>query len=158
MAPTPKLTDTQVKAIRRRIGKGEQRIDLPLEFGVDRKTIYRRVGELERDEMEEAERVAVKRRRNQARRERGKLLDRENANAVPPPLAERRPVKRAAPNPSGRLSDDYASWLDTLKNLSNRGLVNSWGGIRLCNPEGTVQKWVKRQDVDALIDEGWTLA
>ena len=59
---------------------GERQTDLADEFGVDRKTIRRRLDALERADTERAERIAAKRLRNQAARERRKLLDRENEN------------------------------------------------------------------------------
>ena len=51
-----KLTDEQVKRIRRRVRAGELVIDPADEFDVDRKTIWRRLGDLERAETERTQR------------------------------------------------------------------------------------------------------
>jgi len=78
VAPQPKLSDAEVKQIRRRVRAGAHQTDLAREYGVNRKTIWRRIAELERVEAERAERLAAKRLRWQARRERQKLRDREH--------------------------------------------------------------------------------
>ena len=76
MAAQAKLSDEQVKRIRRRARSGEHLTELAHEFGVNRKTIRRRIDALERAETERAERIAAKRRRSQAARQRQKLLER----------------------------------------------------------------------------------
>jgi hypothetical protein len=55
------LTDTDVKRIRRRTRAGEHQTELALEFGVNRKTIRRRLDELEGAEPERAESIVEKR-------------------------------------------------------------------------------------------------
>jgi DNA-binding transcriptional MocR family regulator len=56
-----KLSEEQVKKIRRRVRAGELIIDLAAEYGVDRKTIRRRLDALERAERERAQQRAAKR-------------------------------------------------------------------------------------------------
>lgn len=156
MAPEPKLSDTDVKRIRRRVRAGAQQIDLAEEYGVNRKTIWRRLAELERAEKQHAERLAAKRLRWQAERERRKLreLDREGDG-----------VATTAPTPPGthpsqrrRLAHDpYIQWLDQPKNLSGRTLSEATGLVRVCLPDGSIRKAVERDAVEALFDEGWIL-
>ena len=52
MAPRPKLSEADVKRIRRRVRAGEHQIDIAPEFGVNRKTIGRRLAALQRAETE----------------------------------------------------------------------------------------------------------
>lgn len=87
-----KLTNSEVKRIRRRVRAGEHQTDLADEFGVNRKTIRRRLNALESVETERAERIAERRLRRQAEREKRKLLEREGR----PGFASRRaqPVQR----------------------------------------------------------------
>ena len=61
MPAKPKLTDEQVKKIRRRVRKGERLTDLATEYGVNRKTIRRRLDGLELADLERARRTAAKR-------------------------------------------------------------------------------------------------
>lgn len=168
MAAKAKLNDEQVKRIRQRVSSGERLTNLAREFGVNRKTIRRRLDALERAETERAERIAAKRRRSQAARERQKLLERGRG-----PLPKRR-VGRPEPTapggnveaynqPGGRpreitLARDKAAWLDRRKNLSGRALAERRGLVRVRNPEDTVSVWCERPDVDALFEAGWTLA
>ena len=84
VAAPAKLTDAAVKQIRRRMGKGEYQTDLAKEFGVNRKTIRRRVDALERAQAELDARRADNRVRRQAAREKRKLLEREREGALPP--------------------------------------------------------------------------
>jgi predicted ArsR family transcriptional regulator len=63
-----KLTDEDVKRIRRRVRAGERQTDLADKFGVNRKTIRRRLDALERVASERAQRIAAKRLRIQAAR------------------------------------------------------------------------------------------
>ena len=95
-----KLTDEQVKRIRRRVRAGELVIDLADEFDVDRKTIWRRLGDLERAETERTQRIAATRLRRQAARERRMLLERERAAG--PSSSDRLTTPRgpAGPTPS----------------------------------------------------------
>ena len=67
--PAPqKLTDVDVKLIRRRLRRGERITDLATEFGVNHKTIRRRLDALEQAEAQEQRRKAAKRLRRQAGR------------------------------------------------------------------------------------------
>src|SRR5712691_7187969 len=84
VAARAKLTDADVKRIRRRIRAGEQQLTIAREFGVNRKTIRRRLDELERAETERAERIAEKRLRRQAAREKRKLFERARDAGVSP--------------------------------------------------------------------------
>jgi transposase len=84
VAAPAKLTDAAVKQIRRRMGKGEYQTDLAKEFGVNRKTIRRRVDALERAQAELDARRADNRVRRQAAREKRKLLERERERAPYP--------------------------------------------------------------------------
>src|SRR5438874_6914102 len=77
VAPRPKLSEAEVKRIRRRVRAGEHQIDIAEEFGVNRKTIGRRLAALQRAEAERAQRLAEKRLRQQAAREKRKLLERD---------------------------------------------------------------------------------
>jgi hypothetical protein len=155
-----KLRDDQVKRIRRRVRAGERVIDLADEFGVNRKTIRRRLDALERAERERAERIAAKRLRSQAARERRKLLARERVAGLPA-----RDGRNAASGsqPDGRprkarVHEPLHEWLDTPKNLSGRALAEARGLVRVRNPEGTVRKWCERSEVDPLLEAGWRLA
>jgi hypothetical protein len=56
-----KLSEEQVKEIRRRVRAGERITDLAVEYGVDRKTIRRRLDALERAERKRAQERAAKR-------------------------------------------------------------------------------------------------
>jgi Glu-tRNA(Gln) amidotransferase subunit E-like FAD-binding protein len=77
VAARRKLSAADVKRIRRRVRAGEYQTDIAPEYGVNRKTIRRRLDALERAESERAVRLAEKRRRRQAAREKRKLRDRE---------------------------------------------------------------------------------
>src|SRR5438445_1411471 len=115
VAPRPKLSEAEVKRIRRRVRAGEHQIDIAEEFGVNRKTIARRLAALERAETERAERLAETRLRRQAAGEKRKLLERErDAGAAPIEpsrssggLSQRR---TSVPNP-------HREWLARRKNL-----------------------------------------
>ena len=82
MPAKAKLTDLQVKAIRRGVRKGERLTDLARESGVNRKTLRRRIDVLARAERERVEQIAAKRLRSQAVRQRRKL--REHDKNQPP--------------------------------------------------------------------------
>jgi hypothetical protein len=155
MAPEPKLSDADVKRMRQLVRRGAQQTDLADEYGVNRKTIWRRLTELERAEKEHAERLAAKRLRWQAERERRKLrqLGREGdaeatargAPATPPSL--RRSLAH----------DPYIDWLDRPKNLSGRALSEASGLVRVRLPDGSIRKAVEVEALYALFDEGWIL-
>jgi hypothetical protein len=151
-----KLTDEQVKAIRRRVQKGEHQTELAREFGVNRRTIRRRLDDLEHTETEQAEGIIARRLRRQASRERRKLLERDKNQHV----SQRdlgRTTNRPPPTESGQRGDPYLAWLDSPKNLSGRGLADARGLVRVRNPDGTIRAWVERSDIDAVLDQGWTL-
>ena len=76
MAALAKLTDADVKQIRRRVRRGEHQTVLAAEYGVNRKTLRRRLDALDDAEREQAERTAKKRLHRQAAREKRKLLER----------------------------------------------------------------------------------
>jgi hypothetical protein len=86
--PAPeKLTDADVKQIRRRVRRGERITDLAAAYGVNRRTVRRRL-------------------RRQAAAERRKLQERERA---PTPVEEPRPVRRR--------EEIYSDWLGTKEEL-----------------------------------------
>ncbi len=123
------MTEADVKRIRRRVRAGEHQTELAVEFGVNRKTIRRRLDELERAETERAERIAEKRLRRQAAREKRKLFERERDAGVSPPIEPSQSSGRSAqkrtpvPNP-------YFDWLDKPKNLSGRARSEASGFVR----------------------------
>jgi SAM-dependent methyltransferase len=69
---------------RDRVLRGEHQTELAFEFGVNRKTIRRRLDALENTEREHAERAEKRRLHRQAKREKRKLLERERAFGVSP--------------------------------------------------------------------------
>jgi predicted RNase H-like nuclease (RuvC/YqgF family) len=172
-----KLTDAQVRQIRRRHHRGEHLTALAVEFHVDRKTLRRRLDALERVESEkamlEAERAhrrAIKSLHRQVEAEHRKLLEREfelererACQALSSIGSRMRLVEadihalRTTRPPGGRVTGEL-DWLDTRKNLSGHALAETNGLIRLQNPEGTVCKWFERDEVDALVDAGWSFA
>jgi len=156
VAAPAKLTDADVKRIRRRVRAGEQQTQLADQYGVDRKTIRRRLDALERAETERAQRIAENRLRRQAAREKRKLLERERDAGVSPPIEH----SRASERPSGQprpTRDPYLEWLDRPKNLSGRALSQAAGFVRVRNVDWTIRKAVERSEVEALIDAGWLL-
>ena len=155
MAPPFKLTDEDVKHIRRRVRAGEHQTDLADEFGVDRKTIRRRLDALEHAEAEQAEQVAEKRLRRQAAREKRKLVEREHHRAVP--VIEAAQSNGHSSQERKRLPDPNLAWLDRPKNLSGRALSEATGLVRLRLPDGSSRRYVERADVEARLDEGWLL-
>jgi hypothetical protein len=152
VAPAPKLSDRDVIQLRRRIDAGEAQTALALEFGVDRKTIRRRVDLLCAAETAEAEHVALKRLRRRATREKQRLLKRDAsyASAV---SVERGEYAGAKP----QMSDPFFEWLDTPKNLSGRARAEASGLVRIQSPDGTRRVWRDRSVVERLLDEGWRL-
>ena len=102
VAAPAKLTDADVKQIRRRVRRGEHQTVLAAEYGVNRKTIRRRLDALDDAEREQAERTAKKRLHRQAAREKRKLLERQRAvekspaakdsrSRIRPPVTSMRP-------------------------------------------------------------------
>jgi DNA-binding transcriptional regulator YhcF (GntR family) len=155
-AARAKLTDADVKRIRRRVRAGEEQTELAREFGVNRKTIRRRLDELERAETERAERIAEKRLRRQAAREKRKLFERERDAGVSPPIE---PSQSSGSSAQKRTTvwNPYFEWLDRPKNLSGRALSEAMGFIRVRSPDGSIRKGVEREEVEALLDVGWLL-
>jgi len=151
-----KLTDRDVKRIRRRVRAGEHITDLAEEYGVDRKTIRRRLDALEHAEAERAERVAQKRLLQQAAREKRKLVEREHHAGVVPSIEMAHSSGRSS-RKRKRVSDPHVAWLDRPKNLSGSALSEAAGLVRLRLPDGSSRRWVERADVEALLDEGWLL-
>ena len=172
-----KLTDAQVRQIRRRHEKGEYLAALAVEFGVNRKTLRRRLDALERAESEKAmrrlessHRHAVRRLRRRVAAERRKLreLEREfvleQARARSESSNLRTRMRLAAsdlhvlrtrtPPSQGAVAE--AESLDIR--LSGRALSEAVGLVRLRNSEGKVDAWVERGKVEALIDAGWSFA
>jgi len=146
VAPRRKLSAADVQRIRRRVRAGEHQIDLAEEFGVNRKTIARRLAALERAETERAERLAETRLRRQAAGEKRKLLERErDAGAAPIEpsrssggLAQRR---TSLPNP-------HHQWLARRKNLSGHTRSEASGLVRVRRPDGSIRKWVERAELE----------
>jgi hypothetical protein len=151
-----KLTDEQIKKIRRRVRAGARLIDLADEFGVNRKTLWRRLSALERDETERAQRTAANRLRRQAAREKRKLLERERAAGLFRSVEHNTPSGRS-PGQGAPVRNPYHEWLDRRKNLSGRALSEAAGLVRVRNSGGTIRKWVERPEVDALLEAGWLL-
>ena len=155
MAARRKLSDADVKRIRRRVRAGEYQTEIAPEYGVDRKTIGRRLGALERAESERAERLAEKRHRRQAAREKRKLLQREReagAPAVEPSRSSGRP-----PQQRTSVRNPKHEWLARRKNLSGHALSEASGLVRVRLPDGSIRKWVERETVEAVLDAGWLL-
>lgn len=144
-----------MKRIRRRVRAGEHQIDIAEEFGVNRKTIARRLEALQRAETERAERIAETRLRRQAAGEKRKLLERERdagASPIEPSrssggLSQRR---TSVPNP-------HHEWLARRKNLSGHALSEASALVSVRRPDGSIRKWVEREEVEGLLDAGWLL-
>ena len=130
LAPPEKLTHADVKRIQCRVRAGERQTDLAREYGVNRKTIRRRLGELEEVEAMAAERVAASRLRRQAAREKRKLFEREQAvgflSEVNPP--SRRP---AASRPVHGVDPHYPEWLERPRNMTSRAAAAASGLTRI---------------------------
>lgn len=153
MAAPAKLSEADVKRIRRRVQAGEHQTDLAVEFGVNRKTLRRRLDALEAFERERAARIADKRLRRQAAGEKRKLFERQRDAAGLSATEPREP--RAQPRT--RVRNPYFDWLGRPKNLSARALSEARGLVRVRLPDGSVRKWVEAEDVEALLDDGWLL-
>jgi hypothetical protein len=156
VAPAPKLFDREVKRIRRRIHAGEHLTDLAREFGVNRKTIRRRLDALQRAETESAERRAATQIRRQATHEKAKLLEREKHSWPAASVDQNERSERVGRQ--RRESDPYLEWLDTPKNLSGRARAEATGLVRVHSSDNTRRVWVERSEVEALLDGGWRLA
>ena len=157
VAPSEKLTHADVKKIRRRVHAGEHQTDLAREYGVNRK-IRRRLDELEEVEVIAAERVAASRLRRQAAREKQKLIEREQAAAVDSAIDTRTSRRRSRSRPIRGVDPHYLEWLDRPKNMTWREAVQERGDERMKNAASTIKKWVEREQVDELLDQGWLLA
>jgi hypothetical protein len=151
-----KVSDEQIKKIRRRVRAGARLIDLADEFGVNRKTLWRRLSALERAESERAQTIAANRLRRQAAREKRKLLEREREAGIVPPIASGRSSGRPGYERS-RAASPHFEWLERPKNLSGRALSESAGFVRVRTPDGAIRKGVEREEVEALLDAGWLL-
>jgi hypothetical protein len=158
VAPPEKLTHADVKKIRRRVRAGEHQTDLATEYGVNRKTIRRRLDELEEVEAMESERVAASRLRRQAAREKQKLIEREQAAAVDSAIDTRTSRKRSRSRPIRGVDPHYLEWLDRPKNMTWRAAAAASGLTRMTSPDAKVRTWVEREDVEARLDQGWLLA
>ena len=126
MAPALKLSDGDVRQLRRRIDAGESQTALAQEFGVDRKTIRRRVDLLCAAETAKAERLASKRLRRHSTREKLRLLERDASYASAVPV-ERREYTEVKP----RMTDPFFEWLDTQTNLLGRAFAEAGGLVRV---------------------------
>jgi hypothetical protein len=136
---------------------GEHQTDLATEYGVNRKTIRRRLDELEEVDAMAAERVAAGRQRRQAAREKRKLLERGQAAAAVSATDTR---TSRGPSPSRRIrgvDPHYLEWLERPKNMTWREAVSARGDLRMKSADSKITKWVEREQVEALIDEGWAL-
>ena len=153
-----KLSDEQVKQIDRRVRRGEDLTDIAVEFGVNRKTIWRRRSVLELEEAEREARIAAKRLRRQAECERRRLREHERASALSSIRSDRETGVRIGARGGPRRLTPYEQWLETPKNLSGRALAEARGLVRVRNPEGTVCGWRARAEIDALLEAGWLLA
>jgi HTH domain len=158
MAPPEKLTDAAVKKIRRRIRAGEYQTELAREFGVNRKTIRRRLDELKEAEAMAAERVAASRLRRQAAREKQKLRERDQAAASVSATDTRTSREPSRSRRTHREDPYYLEWLDRPKGMTWREASRARGDVRMKNADSTIKKWVEREQVDALLDQGWLLA
>jgi hypothetical protein len=153
-----KLSQEQVKQIRRRFRAGEHLTELAIEYGVNRKTLRRRLDALELAEAEREARIAAKRLRRQAERERRTLRERERAAAPASIRSDRETGVRIGERGRARRLSPYEQWLETPKNLSGRAFAEARGLVRVRNPEGTVCGWRERAEIDALLEAGWLLA
>ena len=150
--PAPrKLSDADVAKIRRRVKRGEQLSALAEEFGVNRKTIRRRVDAVEFAEREKAERLASNRIRRQSARELRKLKQRGPQRAASSVRGSGREIRRKSMNSA------YYDWLDTPKNLGGRAYAEASGLIKLRTADGKNRRWVERPDAERLLQEGWLL-
>jgi hypothetical protein len=155
VAAPAKLSEADVKRIRRRVQAGEHQTDLAVEFGVNRKTLRRRLDALEAFERERAARIADKRLRRQAAGEKRKLFERQRDAAGL--AASERSSNGPRAQTRRRVRNPYFDWLDRPKNLSARALSEAHGLVRVRLPDGSVRRWVEAEDVEAFLDDGWLL-
>lgn len=155
MGARAKLTDRDVKRIRARLRRGAYQTQLADEFGVNRKTIRRRLDALEQAEAERAERIAEKRLWRQAAREKERLFQRERDAGVFTPTQVRGGNGLSA-QPT-RITNAYVEWLDRRKNLAGAALSEASGLVRIQLPDGSIRRWVEREGVEAFLDQGWIL-
>jgi hypothetical protein len=144
--------------IRRRVRAGEQQTDIAREYGVNRKTIRRRLDEVEEAKAMAAERVAASRLRRQAAREKQKLRERDQAAAAVSATDTRTSREPSRSRRIHREDPYYLEWLDRPKGITWREAVRVRGDVRMKNADATITKWVEPDDVEALIDAGWVLA
>ena len=157
MARPVKLTDSDLKRIRRRVRKGEHQTDLAVEFGVNRKTLRRRLDALERAESEDAKRLAEKRLCLQAAREKRKLLEWERSPDFDTELSPQYSQSSDSDRRCAPVGNAFLDWLDRPKNLSGRALSEAMGFVRICLPDGSIRKAVERGEVETWLDRGWLL-
>jgi hypothetical protein len=123
------------------------------EFGVNRKTVRRRLDALERADREEAERIANTRLRRQIAAQQRTLTQRDEqvASSTVEVAASRLPRKRRSRMP------DYYNWLDKRKNLAGRAFAEARGLVWIQTPDGKNRRWVERADLDGMFEDGWIL-
>ena len=116
--------------------------------------LYNLLDALARAENERAQ----KRLCRQAERERRKLLERERERErdLSLPLEASRPGGRRARHRTP-VPDPTHEWLERRKNLAGRARAAASGLVRVRRPDGSVRRWVEREAVDALLDDGWLL-
>jgi hypothetical protein len=152
--PAPrKLTDAEVVEIRERVDAGEQQTVLAAEFGVNRKTIRRRLHALAVAEQVKADRIAAARLKRRVAVQRFKLEQRElrrGGGAVETAVTE-------TPDGRTRSKSDRDIWLDRRKNLAGRVLAEARGDVYIQTPDGKNRRWVERAKVDGMFEDGWIL-
>ena len=129
---------------------GEHQTAIAAEFGVDRKTIRRRLDALAQAENERAQ----KRVRRQAEREQRKLLEREQERDRSLPLEPSRAGGRAARHRT-LVPDSAHEWLEWRKNLSGRARAAASGLVRVRRPDGSLRRWVERDAVERARRKGY---
>ena len=155
MAAKRKLADQQLKTIRRRFNKGEYLGALALAYGVNRKTLRRRLDALAQAEVERAQRIVAKRLGRQTAAE-GQKLTSNPRDRVPCAGRRRAAGRSLAAQQPARTRDPRRDWLERPTNLSGR--ANASGLVRVGNPDGSVRQSVERSQLDGLLAQGWTLA
>ena len=103
MPAKAKLTDEQVKKIRRRVRAGERITELTVEYDVNRKTIRRRLDALELADTERARRTSARR---AAEKRMKRLLGPDYRNPArapehrrdPPPPSDKQPAMTGVPS------------------------------------------------------------
>lgn len=117
-----------------------------------RKTIWRRLAEQERADKEHAERSP---RSACAGKQSASGASYMSASGRPglSPLIDQDRSSRRRPHARTQLQDPYFDWLDRC--LSGRALSQASALVRVRLPDGSIQKAVEREEVEALLDEGW---